>query len=342
MNYKLLHFKKTIFFRVDGDHGKKAGLGHIYRTLKIYFFLKKKYKKKYNFIFIMKNFYPGKKIIKKFTNEKIFIYKNNYLNYKLFKPSDIFIIDTLGGEKNLIKKIYDFGIKKIISFDEINTKMFNNGLIINGIYFAKKKIVSKNSELKIYQGPKYIILNKSFAVKKKKNLSKKLTILISSGGADKRMFLHRIVKILNKNNNLKLIVLIGRGVKKNNKIFRFPNSNNLKLIKNSDNIKQYFDLADISIVTGGTVMFESIASGKITFVYKTSEHQKYAIKFFCKKNLVKYMGPASKVNKKKIYFYLNNMRILKNLNKYCFKRGIRIIDGNGTFRVNNIIKEYIQ
>ena len=36
--------KKTLYFRVDGDEGKKSGLGHIYRTLKIYNCLKKNLK----------------------------------------------------------------------------------------------------------------------------------------------------------------------------------------------------------------------------------------------------------------------------------------------------------
>ncbi len=234
------------------------------------------------------------------------------------------------------------GIKKVISFDDTNIKIFNKGIIINGIFFAKKKLKSKTSSLKIYQGPKYLILNKNFAYKKRKSLSKKLNVLISSGGADKRMFLYKIVKILNKLYNFKLNVLIGRGVKKSNKIFNFSRFNNVKLIKKSDNIKKYFDASDICFVTGGIVMFESIACGKITFVSKSYDHQKYAINFFRRKNLVKYIGAPNKIKKKVIYKYLNKDKNLSNLYNYCFNKSIRIIDGNGLLRVNNIIKKYIQ
>ena len=36
----------NVIFRVDGDTGKNAGLGHIYRTISIYRELKKKISKK--------------------------------------------------------------------------------------------------------------------------------------------------------------------------------------------------------------------------------------------------------------------------------------------------------
>ena len=52
--------KPSIYFRVDGDDGKKIGLGHVTRCLKIYKELKISYKSKYNFFFLIKNFYDGK------------------------------------------------------------------------------------------------------------------------------------------------------------------------------------------------------------------------------------------------------------------------------------------
>ena len=342
MNYQFLHTKKTIFFRVDGDNGNNAGLGHIYRILKIYYFLKRNYRDKYNFIFLMKDYYIGKKIIKNLTKEKIITYKNKILNYKLFKPSDIVIIDTLGAESYLLKKIYASGIEKIVSFDETNLKRFFKGIIINGIYFSKKKIISKSNQLKVYQGPKYLVLNKNFSKKKvKAKIKKKITALISSGGTDKKFFLYKIVRILSKISNFKLIVLIGSGVKKNNLIFKIPKNKNIKLVKNTTDIKKYFDRADICFVSGGTVMFESICCGKLSFVCKTYENQKYAISYFKRKKLVEYMGNINQLKKNKIYIYIRNLNYLKKNSNTLFYKGSKLIDGKGIYRVNNIIKKLL-
>ena len=36
MNYQVSPVKKRIFFRVDGDDGKKVGMGHIIRMSNLY------------------------------------------------------------------------------------------------------------------------------------------------------------------------------------------------------------------------------------------------------------------------------------------------------------------
>ena len=149
--------KKTIYFRVDGDDGKFAGLGHIYRSLKIYNYLKKSLSQNYQFVFLSK-YKIGKIFLNKYTKEKILNYTNTIFNKLKVSKNDIFIIDTLGAEKFLLKKLNQLKLKKI-SFDEIRPNLFLKGLIINGILFAKKKL-KKKKNINIYQGLKYIILNK--------------------------------------------------------------------------------------------------------------------------------------------------------------------------------------
>ena len=129
--------EKTIYFRVDGDDGKFAGLGHIYRSLKIYNYLKKNLNQNYQFVFLSK-YKEGKILLNKYTKEKVLDYTNTIFNKLKVSKNDIFIIDTLGAEKFLLKKLNQLKLKKI-SFDEIRPNLFLKGLIINGIFFAKKK-----------------------------------------------------------------------------------------------------------------------------------------------------------------------------------------------------------
>ena len=62
----------------------------------------------------------------------------------------------------------------------------------------------------------------------------------------------------------------------------------------------HFNSADVSFVSGGTVMFESICCGTIPFVIKTYQNQKFAIKYLKDKKLINYLGSIEKINKKSL------------------------------------------
>ena len=69
---------KTIYFRVDGDDGKFAGLGHINRSLSFYNNLNKKLDKNHKFVFLSK-YKQGIKILRDRTNKKIINFSKKIL-----------------------------------------------------------------------------------------------------------------------------------------------------------------------------------------------------------------------------------------------------------------------
>ena len=206
---------KRIFFRVDGDNGKKAGMGHIIRSIILYQNLILKLKKdKFKVIFLMKNYKEGIKFVEKNIKCEICLYDKKFLNKFILNKNDIFIIDTLGAEKKLLKKIFYEKIKKVISFDETNFSRYKNGIIFNGIYFLKKKNKRYFKNLKIYQGLKYLILNKAYQSKVKKIVNSK-NIIISSGGADSKNMLVKLTKMVEDLKTYqKIFIIVGPGVKK--------------------------------------------------------------------------------------------------------------------------------
>ena len=192
MNYQVSPVKKRIFFRVDGDDGRKVGMGHIIRMSSLHKNLPKELKKKYRIFFLMREYREGRNYVKKNLGVKIISYNNNFLKKFILKENDIFLFDTLGAEKKLIKKVSQQKIKKVISFDETQNLNFEKVLIFNGIFFLKKKLKQKKN-VNLNEGLKYLILNKNY---KKVKLNKNKNILVSSGGSDKFHMLYKIVKIL--------------------------------------------------------------------------------------------------------------------------------------------------
>ena len=128
-----------------------------------------------------------------------------------------------------------------------------------------------------------------------------------SGGADHKNFLFKISDILKYYKNYHVRAVVGPGVKKSNKIFKLKNFN-VKKIKNLNNLYHEIKSSDLCICTGGTVMFEAVACGQKPLVFENYFHQKYAIKFFKKKNAIIYGGKNYNINKK-IHSLLNTYKL---------------------------------
>ena len=325
---------KNIIFRVDVDQGNRVGTGHLIRILKIYKELKNK--KKLAFYVLSKSNELSKKIITKFFKKNIFLINKNFEKKLFFLKKNYLLIND--SPRGLERKLYLFCKKKkikIISLDDSKSYSKNYDLLINSIIFLKKKLPKSK---KIFQGFKYLIFDKRFSnIKKNKFKSKKLNIVISSGGTDKKNFLYKIYLLLKDFKELRLNMLIGMGVKKNNKIFKIKDKN-IRLIRNNLNIKKYFDNAHGSIVSGGLIMFESVLTKTPTAVIKTYNHQKYAIKELEKFKTISYLGYISKINKTKLFNFIQQLKLNNKKNVYI-KKNIKnnLIDSFGLKRVVNLI-----
>ena len=132
--------------------------------------------------------------------------------------------------------------------------------------------------------------------------------------------------------------MVGKGVTKKNKIYKLNKLKNISLIENRENIKTFFDLSDIAIVSGGTVLFEAISSGLPTLSIINYNHQKYAINYFKKKKCIQSLKELKSLDKKKIENFIKYS--LENY-EAIYKKNTKIIDGKGCERVGNIITKYI-
>ena len=332
--------KKTIFFRVDGDDGSSVGLGHLNRVVKIFFQIKKKYKSKFNYVFISKNYMTGIKFLKDKIKTKPKIIYYSQLNKLQIKEEDIFIIDTLGIEKKLSQILKKNKVKKVLSFDETKPSRINSGVIINGIFFAKKKL-KKIDKIKVYQGSKFIVLDEKFSLNKiNKNQKLFNKILVTSGGSDKKKMMFRVIKkILNFKECKNIISIVGSGVDKKNPLFKLKNKK-VHFIKRVANIKSLLNQCSIAICSGGTVMFESIASGLKPFVIQTYTNQKYAIDYFNRKKAIIKIANIDNKNFEDILYRKLSQHDF-NKNDHLINRDNKLVDGKGLLRVTNIIYKFI-
>lgn len=331
-----MNIKKNLIFRLDLDSGKYAGTGHLTRIRKIYYFLKKKYLH-LNFIFLYKNLDNSKSMLDAVTKKNHFIFDQNFeKKINFINEDDIVICDTPFGIDNNFKKfITKKKISRVLLIDDLNKPKIDKCTIVNGISYFKKKIKPfKNN--KIFQGPKYIFLDKIYAQKKNKGSQKNLTILVSTGGTDRKNNLFKIINCLKDIPKIKILLIIGSQVKKSNKVFKFKNKK-IKFIVDKKNIYKYFCQSDLCITAGGITMFESLALNKSTLVYQAHNHQKHAINYLIKKKSVELIGKHNKIYDKKIFKIITNYKPnnkIFNLNSD--------INGKSYFRVLKIINNFVK
>ena len=336
--------KKTIFIRFGLDNGRKYGLGHGYRILNIlkelnlssdhyrlFFIINRN---KISKIFLkqkLKNL--SKKIIfddlKKDTYSKFFLkYKNSY-----------FISDNLGRD-SFFFKLFLAHNKKIVSFDDIRNKLSSKSVIINSIYFLKKKLKKKffDKGVKIYQSLKYLPLNiKSNKYQPNIKFDRIKNITITLGGSDiKKDTLKILQEIYTK--NFTYYVIVGIANKDYKKIKSFSkNKKNIKVLYDIHNLESPIKKSQLIICSGGNVLFEALSYRKNCIVLKTYDHQKKTIEYFANKNCI--YVPKKKITKKMIL----NMNKKKEITK--MRENIKFIpkdlDKKGIKRICNILKKFL-
>ena len=321
-----------IIIRSEGDDGSSFGMGHIYRSIAIC----KAFEKTHKVFFITSSKLKIVRFIKKNLNCKIIrLKKENFASIKqIFNKDNLLINDTLG-KKRKINSYAELHNMKIVSFDDLNPS-FKKGVLINAIYHFKKKI--KNLKMiKYYGGFKYLILrdifNSDYKIKRNKNF-----YFVSSGGSDNKNFLNKITNLLLKFNPKKIFCLVGIAVKKNNPIFNLGRKNKkIKLLININNPIPYLKKSEFSIVSGGTIAFESVFLNCKTIIVQSHHHQVFASKYLSKKKLAIDLGRLEKISLKKI----SKILLLKNKQKIFSSSSDKIIDNFGKKRVIKIIRNYI-
>ncbi len=325
----------SIFFRFEIN--KKNGSGHATRCLRIANYL---YKKKFKIFLIVtersyynlndtnlvdlnkfkilkiKNSNSSKKdahhtlncIINEKTNDKIFVFKDDY---KLNLIWD-----------NLIIKNYS----NLIILDDFINKKHNCKTYINFNPYQLNQIKYKKKQTKYLIGLKYFPYSPKMISKiKKKNC------LVYFGASDNGHLTIKIIKIINKLNlkNIHFTILMGKFnsdkviIKKNTK------SNYFSLVDKHIDLSKIFNRSKFMIGTGGTSLWEALVHKIYPFIIPTHKNHIDPCLYLFKKNKINYsknFEMSEKLKKKYIFDYF---KILPKLPKDI------IIDNDGLKRIYN-------
>ena len=290
------------------DTGKKAGFGHLKRSINLSLYVPKKDK-----VFILiKNSFP-KSILTKMRrkNIKFLIYQK--LNEKLFLPLKkkyelIAILDSYN------KKLHNLTFKNIFSkkISIIDFKIKNNSQVnIDHTFGRKNRFHKIHKNQKIFLGHNFFPIK---PIKKKREI--KNIILINFGTFKNKIIFEKslfFLKQLNLKKNFK-IVLINQYLKKNDliKYKKIMNNNKIIHIKYTNNLDNIYNKTLFSIGACGISLYERSFFHIPSIAKSVAKNQNYNFSNFSKKKCILKFDKI--INKKKINSK-NKIKLLQMIDK---------------------------
>jgi spore coat polysaccharide biosynthesis predicted glycosyltransferase SpsG len=345
----------TLVVRVDGDSGKSSGMGHVYRSL-AYVGLLLKRQPSLNICFLMRSFPEG---IAKVQQEGYAVLTlpieptlgdfNHYL--QKLKPR-VLVIDTLGSSVEIIQAARQNPSTRIITLDDLNETAYEADIIINGILWATQWLPNRRGYARIYQGIEYLELRTQFtdANASYREIAPNIQrILISTGGADDRNFTPQLIDIVAGvpfEHEVMVNVIVGPAFKNKALMKECIEGKNgrpsFSVIENPHEMARFFLQADLALVTGGTVMFESVACGTPTIVLCSYEHQVPQATWLADKDVIENLGffPNS-IEGKKLEPAITAIDHNIDRRRHMCLKGKAIIDAKGIYRVVGIIEQIL-
>lgn len=299
------------------------GLGHFYRSIRLYKLLMDNYEIKIclNKNEKCENIYRDLKI--NYVNEQ-YLDNLEYLNDKI----DLVIIDKLNTSSKIIDLFKSYDIK-VICLDDNGPGAKHCDCLINGIVDLPPQCPSE-----YYQGIEYIIfsdeLEKYKILKKENDYIKK--VFVCFGGSDPQDITSKILPRICSFNDIKFDVVIGPGYKKTEEIVsKYRDSENINLIIGQNDLSKYIYDSDLCIVSGGLTLFECVFMNKNIFVACQVEHQFLTASIFEKKYNVKNLG----IINNNIKYFDSVISTLERKNYYFSKNEYEIV--NGKYKIKEII-----
>lgn len=302
----------NILFRADSS--SQIGTGHIMRDL----VLAKKYCD-HNVIFASQEL-PGN-INHKITEEgyQLEILKDNSLDVldELIKRLniDMIIIDHYGIDYIFEQKIKEFNPSlKIFVLDDTYEKHYCDVLLNHNIYANRNKykdLVPQDCELRC--GSEYTLLRDEFIEAKKQkyfNQNEKFTIFIAMGGSDVLNLNPKILKVLEKFENI-FVYLITTSANVNLiELEQYAKKKEwIKICLNCNNVAELISKSNFAIITPSVTANEVFYMGLPILSIKVADNQNFMMDFFKEKNI----QVLEKFDENILYDELNQV-ITKNKN----------------------------
>lgn len=258
--------------------------------------------------------------------------------YEKYLKKAIFITDIPNIPGDYLKTLKK-SVGSVVSIDDGSDTIFYSDILINPN--LRSNVNHKySSETQYYSGGKYVILKKAFgkyAVKKKQIKQEVKSLFVCFGGSDKNNMAKKVMNII-QNMDINLLIVVGIMYPYYNEIVKDINDyRNIQIKRNAHNMDELIYDADLAVISGGTLLYETCAVGTPAIVICKNVEQNRESEFFAKNNAAINLGMFDNINEDTC-----RNAILKLISDYdkrelLSKNAKQLIDGRGADRIVGII-----
>jgi UDP-2,4-diacetamido-2,4,6-trideoxy-beta-L-altropyranose hydrolase len=328
-----------ILFRVEAT--PKLGLGHLMRCLA----LAEKFNESVsntNIVFITSSIAAGEQIKRcgykliNLPSSENMVEEIKY--YEKYIKKTIFITDIPDISedylKTLKKKVY-----LVISIDDGSDTIFYSDILINPN--INPKINHKySSRTQYYSGAKYVILKKAFekyGIKKKQIKREAKSLFMCFGGSDRNNITQKVVNII-QNMDINILIVVGIMYPYYNELVRdIKDYRNIQIKRDAHNMDELIYDADLAIISGGTLLYETCAIGTPAIVICQNQEQNRESEFFAENYSAINLGSFDNIKEDTARNTVIKLISDYDTRKQLSKNARQLIDGRGADRIVNII-----
>ena len=297
----------------------KIGSGHLFHSLSLF---KEFQTKNIHSQLILKD--CDDFVYKKLDDMKIkyTVETSNNMFSELFidKRKNIIINDILDTDEVEIKFLKSLGFKVVNIEDKGTGANFADG-VINALYDKSTKNLNE------LNGPKFTVLREDFKTAKDKlEYSKNKKIVVSFGGTDPANLSEKIYSSI-KNSDIPFVIV--------EPPFRELGIKDSRIVKNIENIAEFFSKAKIGLTSSGRTMHEFIYLG--IPIISISQHDRESKHSLNRHEFIEYLGQANELSEERILKSILNLYSNPKKINYLKRNIGKIVDGQGLERIAEFI-----
>jgi spore coat polysaccharide biosynthesis predicted glycosyltransferase SpsG len=335
----------NILFRVEAT--KELGLGHLTRCL----VLAEKFSELYNdadILFISASNSVEKTAIShgfKVICLPLTDINTDEIKYYESKLSDsICVTDIPNIPENYLKAL-KMNDCLVVSLDDESYTMFCSDILIKP-NLNPNISHSYSSETQYYGGPKYVILKRElgmYAEKTKCVNECPESVFVCFGGSDHNNVTQKVVNVVKKINS-NFTVIIGLLYSYQDELLdSIKGLDNVDVKKDVSDIGELIYNADLAIISGGTLLYETAALGTPSIVICQNHDQNDESNFFAENNAAINLGLFDRITENVIKNTILELISDCNTRTFLSKNAKKLIDTNGADRiVQMILKEFLK
>ena len=263
--------------------------------------------------------------------------------YEKYLKKAMFITDIPNISEDYLKTLRKKACL-VVSIDDGSDTIFCSDILINPN--LSPKINHKySSETQYYSGAKYVILKKAFgkyAVKKQIKREVK-SLFVCFGGSDRNNITQRVANTI-QNMDINILIVVGIMYPYYNELVKdIKEYSNIQIKRNVHNMDELIYDADLAVISGGTLLYETSAVRTPAIVICQNREQNKESEFFAENNAAINLGMFDNINEDTARNTIVKLILDYDKRELLSKNAEQLIDGRGADRIVNIIlKEYLE